>query len=189
MVQDHLAAALHAAETQAWVEALGPIAQNTRRSNDLIRRIEMLLAHGAARRSGPTPRGSREVNVQLVLAAIAARDHRTRELARNFELPDLIPERLDLREARRVVAIAIDELAVELANGIAIRRIGDRGAQHDDAPTQRELAAELDRERITGIALGSDFAEVGFAALDERDEASAILPSSHRNQSSIKRCD
>jgi hypothetical protein len=40
-----------------------------------------------------------------------------------FELPDLVTERLDDREARRLVAIAIDDLAVRCAHGIAIGRI------------------------------------------------------------------
>ena len=125
----------------------------------------------------------------MFVATIAARDHRARQLAGRFELPDLVAEWLDLREARRVVAIAIDELAVELANRISIGRICDRGAQHDDTPAQREVAAELDRERITGIALRDNFAEVGFATLDERCETSTILPGSHRGQRSIKICD
>ena len=90
------------------------------------------------------------------LAAIAARDHRARQLAGGLELADLVADRLDLREARGVVAVAIDELAVELAHGVAVRRIFDRGAHDGEPPAERELATELGRERVAGVAIFRD---------------------------------
>ena len=55
-------------------------------------------------------------------------------------------------------AIAIDQLAVRLAHGVAIRRRRHQRAQHGDPPAQRERALgaiELDRERIPGLTVAA----------------------------------